>query len=335
MIYPWQEKQWQQVKHQRQQNHLPHALLLRGAAGTGKAEFAQALASSLLCQQLTAEAQACGVCRSCRLIAAGTHPDLIVLRPEPPKDSTSKKPMLMIRIEPIRALLSRMAMTSQFEDGYRVVVLENAERMTMEAANALLKTLEEPGRNSMLILTSSHPSRLPVTVVSRCQSLQFPQPSRAQALAWLCSMPGGAAAGESQAQTELRLDLVHGAPLLAQNAEQDQARQQFTTAMLAGMQQSALKHAAKLAALPHRQCLDWMLDWVADIARLQQLRTEQARLVNHDQRAALIRYAEQASAKRVYELYDQIAIYIRAEPIALNAELLWESLLLSWQGLKQ
>lgn len=341
MIYPWQNKQWQQLLRQREQNRLPHALLLRGAPGCGKAGFAQALAASLLCSQPAAGAQACGVCSSCRLIAAGTHPDLRVLRPEPAKNSTSKKPMLMIRIDTIRSLLTQMAMTAQIEGGYRVVILENADRMNVEAANALLKTLEEPGQNSLLILTSSHPSRLPVTVISRCQSLQFPQPPREQALAWLNAVvtnetPAAESSQERQRQAEIRLDLAHGAPLLAlQDADTAAAREILTAALLEGMQQSALKHASKLAALPLRQSLGWMQDWVADLVHLQQLDTNQIRLVNEAQRSALSRYAGQVSTPRSYELYDQICVYIRAESIALNAELLWESLLLSWQGLKQ
>jgi DNA polymerase-3 subunit delta' len=252
-----------------------------------------------------------------------------VLRPEAAKKSTSKKPLLMIRIDTIRALCARMAMTSQFEGGYRIAVLENADRMNIEAANALLKTLEEPGGNSLLILTSSHPSRLPVTVVSRCQGLRFPRPDSSSVLPWL--------EAQGLAQAGLKLRLAHGAPLLAlaQDADFAEARQQLSEALLANMKQAALSHATRLASLPNHQVLSWMLDWVSDLVRLRQVSASEARLVNEDQRKALQAYAAQLNNQRLFELYDQITGYIRAESIALNAELLWENLLLSWQGLKQ
>jgi len=329
MIYPWQNTQWQQLMQQRAQHRLPHAVLLYGDAGLGKAEFALELAASLLCRAIAGNGQACGVCSACQLLKAQTHPDLVLLRPEAAKNSTSKKPVLMIRIDAVRALCARMAMTSQFEGGYRVAILENAEQMNIEAANALLKTLEEPGANSLLILTSSHPSRLPVTVVSRCQGLRFPRPDSQQALPWL------QAQGLSQA--ELRLRLAHGAPLLAMalDADNAEARKQLCEALLANMKQASLSHAARLANLPNQRLLSWMLDWVSDLVRLRQLGADDARLVNEDHRQALQAYARKLNNQRLFELYDQITAYIRAESIALNAELLWESLLLSWQGLKQ
>ncbi len=329
MTYPWQKSQWQQLMQQREQDRLPHAVLLHGDTGLGKAEFAHALAASLLCRDNDLHGQACGVCSACQLLAVDTHPDLMVLRPEAAKKSTSKKPMLMIRIDTIRALCARMAMTSQYDGGYRIVILENADQMNAEAANALLKTLEEPGESSLLILTSSRPSRLPVTVISRCQNLRFPRPDTGLALEWLESqgLPNAA----------LKLRLAHGAPLLAmaQNDELAAARQQLNEALLANMKRVVLNHASALASLPNYQPLGWMLDWVSDLVRLKQLSADQVSLVNEEHRAALQKYASQVNTQRLFRLYDQITEYLRADAIALNAELLWENLLLSWQGLKQ
>jgi len=314
---------------QREQNRLPHAVLLHGDNGLGKAEFAHALAASLLCRENDEGGRACGVCSACQLLAVDSHPDLMVFRPEAAKNSTSKKPMLMIRIDTIRALCARMAMTSQYEGGYRIVILENADQMNAEAANALLKTLEEPGQSSLLILTSSRPSRLPVTVVSRCQNLRFPRPDTHMALQWLETQ------GLANAASKLRL--AHGAPLLAmaQNDELAEARQQLNEALLANMKRVVLSHASVLASLPNHQPLSWMLDWVSDLVRLKQLSANNASLVNEEHRAVLQKYASQVNTRRLFGLYDQITDYLRADSIALNAELLWENLLLSWQGLKQ
>jgi DNA polymerase-3 subunit delta' len=328
MIYPWQTQQWKQFVQQREQNRLPHALLLFGDAGIGKAQFARDMAASLLCQSPNDTGMACGHCSACKLLVAQTHPDLRILRPEPPKDSTSKKPLLLIRIKAIRELCTRMAMTSQFEQGYRIAILENADGMNIEAANALLKTLEEPGQNVLLILTSSHPYRLPVTIRSRCQGQRFPRPPREQVLSWLQA--------NQVSQAELKLELAHGAPLLAleQLSDDNDARGLLSAALLAGMKQQGLAHASALANLPSHQGLSWMLDWISDLVRLKQLNMDAVRLVNQDHHAALKAYAGEADLRRLYGLYDLVCSYIRAESIPLNGELLWENLLLSWQGLK-
>ena len=266
-------------------------------------------------------------CSACHLLAAETHPDLRVLRPEPPKTSTSKKPLLLIRIDAIRELCKSLAMTGQFADGYRIAILENADGMNIEAGNALLKTLEEPGTNVLLILTSSHPYRLPVTIRSRCQGLRFPRPAREQSLAWLQA--------QKVAQAELMLELAHGAPLLAVAQDSDDARGLLSTALLAGMKQQGLAQAASLAALPNHQGLSAMLDWISDLVRLKQVTPGDVRLVNQDHHAALKAYATEADLNRLFALYDLVCSYIRTESIPLNAELLWENLLLSWQGLKK
>ena len=244
-----------------------------------------------------------------------------------PKSSTSKKPLLLIRIDAVRELCKSLAMTGQFADGYRIAIIENADGMNIEAGNALLKTLEEPGSNVLLILTSSHPYRLPVTIRSRCQGLRFPRPARKQSLAWLQA--------QKVAQPELMLELAHGAPLLAVEQDSTDARGLLSAALLAGMKQQGLAQAASLAALPNHQGLSVMLDWISDLVRLKQVTTGDARLVNHDHQAALKAYAAEADLARLYTLYDLVCSYIRTESIPLNAELLWENLLLSWQGLKK
>ena len=109
---------------------------------------------------------ACGNCESCKLINAGTHPDLRLLKPTPPATSTSKNPVLSIKIDALRDMYRVLSETSQF-GGYRIAVIEDADKMPVQAANSLLKTLEEPGKDTLLLLVSSHPHHLPVTIRSR------------------------------------------------------------------------------------------------------------------------------------------------------------------------
>ena len=326
MIYPWQSAQWQQIVRQRQQDRLAHALLLQGPAGTGKKHFAHALANALLCRQPTDSGGACGCCETCKLVKAGTHPDLRLLKPTPPATSTSNNPVLSIKIDALRNMYKALSETSQF-GGYRIAVIEDADKMPAQAANSLLKTLEEPGRDTLLVLVSSHPHHLPVTIRSRCQSIRFQVPESAAALAWL---------GESGVgNVHTALKLAHGAPLLARDFVENHAeeRELLVKALNARVRgESSIQYAQKLAQMPRDYLLTWLLDWVSDLGRLLTCGND-AELVNEDQRKALEARAGNADTGKVFDLHDQINSLIKAEGIALNLQLLWENLLISWDNI--
>lgn len=326
MIYAWQQPQWQQLMRLRQSQRLPHAMLLYGSIGTGKHDFARALGQALLCKATNADGFACGVCEACHLLFAGTHPDLNLLRPEPPENSTSKTPLLSIRIEAIRRLCSKLSVTSQY-GGYRIAIIEQAEHMASAAANSLLKTLEEPGERTLLLLVTSRPHRLPVTIRSRCQALRFAVPEKAQALSWLQS--------KAIDRPDEVLNLAHGAPLLAASIaeHQLQGRELLATALLATINGgTSLEYAQKLAEIPKQLSLAWLLDWVADLVRLLSCGSDVV-LVNEHAKQQLQQRASRADLRRAYQYHDIICGYIRAEAIALNPQLLWENLLLSWEDI--
>lgn len=325
-IYSWQKEQWSHLQRMQQTQRLPHALLFYGTEGTGKTVFARSLAGALLCQQPVEGGMACGECSRCHLVAAGTHPDLSILLPSPPKNNKSKKPALNIRIDDIRELCSKLASTSQME-GYRVAVIEKADRLVIQAANALLKTLEEPGAATLIILVTSNPHRLPVTIRSRCQSIRFTSPGKAEALAWLD--------GQGIKKAEVVLNLAHGAPLVAARYEDEhlQNRELLSKALLAAIRgESSLAYAQKLTHLPKDRGLAWLLDWTGDLVRLK--RCEQGSvIINEDFRESLQKLAKKADIKRIFAYYDLICDYIRQDGIALNPQLLWENLLISWDKL--
>jgi len=153
---------------------LPHALLIHEEPGSGGEWLAGWAARLVLCSS-PAEAP-CGRCGPCRRAAQGQHPDLIFVRP--------LEASTQIRIEQVRELGAELALTAH-QGGYKVGILSPADSMNRFAANALLKTLEEPPRGTLLILVASQPSRLPPTILSRCQRVRVRAPERADAVAWL------------------------------------------------------------------------------------------------------------------------------------------------------
>jgi len=177
---PWHADAWARLQARRQRDALPHALLLAGPAGLGKRDFLAAFVKGLLCQNTT-DGVACGTCRSCHLVAAGTHPDVIALSLGLRKDGATRSEIV---VDQVRELSQRLAMASQF-GGWQVATIDPADVMNTAAANALLKTLEEPTPSTMLVLVADEPARLPATIRSRCQRIDFMVPSRDVALAWL------------------------------------------------------------------------------------------------------------------------------------------------------
>jgi DNA polymerase-3 subunit delta' len=146
---------------------LAHAYLFLGAEGVGKTTTAQALAAALNCTQLREDGDACGACPSCRRLAAGTHPDFLVISPEESKTQ--------ITIDQVREL-RRLTNYPPLGGGWRVVLIKPAEALTAindAAANALLKTLEEPPPQHLLILSARREADLLPTISSRCHKLTF------------------------------------------------------------------------------------------------------------------------------------------------------------------
>lgn len=177
---PWHAEHWSRLQARRQRDALPHALLLCGASGLGKRDFAQRFMQGLLCTQ-PVDGDACGHCRSCLLVIAGTHPDVVSLTFGLRRDKTLRTEIV---VDQVRELSARLAMSSQF-GGWQVVTIDPADAMNSAAANALLKTLEEPSAQTMLILLADAPWRLPQTIRSRCQRIDFHLPAAGEARAWL------------------------------------------------------------------------------------------------------------------------------------------------------
>ena len=203
---PWQQRVYAQTTAALDSGRLGHGLLFCGPAQLGKRALAERLAKRILCIDRNADGEPCGRCRSCQLFVAGTHPDYAVVTLEMNKEGTKLRTEIVI--EQIRHLSERMSLTPQY-GGAQIVILDPADAINHAACNALLKTLEEPHPGRYLWLIASRPGRLPATIRSRCQRVEFRLPPAQESLQWLQGR-GHAAAAAAEA-----LDGARGHPGLA------------------------------------------------------------------------------------------------------------------------
>ncbi|WP_312934005.1 DNA polymerase III subunit delta' [Pseudomonas sp.] len=320
--YPWQEALWQQLAGRAQH---AHAYLLHGPQGTGKRALAERLMARLLCQQ-PRDTDACGQCKSCLLLKAGTHPDNFILEPE-----EADKP---IKVDQVRELVAFVVQTAQL-GGRKVVLIEPVEAMNINAANALLKSLEEPSGDTVLLLVSHQPSRLLPTVKSRCQQIACPLPSQAQSQAWLASALPDAEEHERQ---EL-LALASGSALMALSLHQQGVREQRALVVegvkkLLKQQQSPSQLAEAWNGVPLLRLFDWFCEWSQRVLRYQLTQDEQG-LGLADMRK-VVQYLAQKS-RQASVLDTQTWILDQRQKVLgkanLNRALLLEALLAQWAQL--
>ncbi|KPK37706.1 MAG: hypothetical protein AMJ69_10635 [Gammaproteobacteria bacterium SG8_47] len=318
---PWLQTQWGQVSRQMEQGRLPHALLLTGPTGVGKLTLARALTRSLLCEQRSDEGAACGECRGCRLMAAGTHPDTVEISPE--EDSK------VIKIDQIRTLSSYLSLTTQY-GGAKVALVHPADALNVNAANSLLKTLEEPAAHAVLILCTSRPASLPATVRSRCQTLRVGIPPADVAAQWLAPQ---LQSGEFSA--EQLLALASGAPLAAAalvGSDSLACRRRVVeglAAVVTGRQDPVSVSSEWLKAgaeLP----LYWLYSVTTDIIRLRSSPEHGASVANADLMATLQRIGERVNLRELFARHDQLTAALRAARGQANPQLLLEDLLIGW-----
>ncbi len=204
---PWLEPAWLAFSKRRAQ--LPHAILLSALPGCGLDQLLASVAASILCTHVASDGYACEKCRSCLALQSHTHPDFYKLSPPDGKVS--------IGIDDVREVCERLSRTA-LAGGYQLAVIDPAHAMTTAAANALLKTLEEPSPGTVVILLSEHPGKLLPTLLSRCQRIHVNRPSSEQAKSWL-----NEALSLSEKDSANLLALASGSPMLAAELHQQKA----------------------------------------------------------------------------------------------------------------
>ena len=234
---------------------LPHGLLLQGPAGVGKERFASALAAALFCTGRRERLEACGTCAECQLSRAGTHPDVHWVRPLEDKKT--------LGVDQVREMCEQLAMTSM-RRGYRVAIVAPADRLTLQAQNALLKTLEEPAPRTVIVLVTARPSALLPTLRSRCQRIEVARPDRELAARWLAETLG-------RTPPPRLLAVAGGAPLKAATLAPhfERLEEQMTGLLEAflGGRIDVTRAAADMQGegLPAR--LDWVEGWLGSLVQ--------------------------------------------------------------------
>lgn len=251
--YPWHRPVWSALM--RDATRLPHALLLHGPEGLGKRAFAWRLAYATLCLTPDAQGDACGRCLSCARFAAGTHPDLRLVTPL--EDGRT------IAIDQVRALREFAALRPH-TSARKFALLAPAEAMNLNAANALLKLLEEPPSATVLVLVASRPAQLAATIRSRCAAVPFRPPPANEAVQWLQA--------QGVAQPQAALNLSGGAPLgaalLARSGDLDaHARFRQELEELSRGRLDPLACAVRWKSYGAERCLAWLQRYLGERLR--------------------------------------------------------------------
>lgn len=331
---PWHQSALRELLARRAR--MPHALLLTGREGFGKVEFARSLAQSMLCEQPLEGGLACGVCPACGWFGEGNHPDFREVLPDNlvedeaegdvetrATDTKPEKKSAQITIEQIRNLQQFITLSTH-RAGWRVLVLHPAEAMNPQAANALLKTLEEPTPQTLMLLVTDQAGRLMPTVRSRCQVVTVPGCEPAVAERWLLEQ------GLDSANAKAAVAQAGGAPLLAL-AWSDEAwqasRRQVMSALAEPERADWLQLAGTLEKADLKAILLWVHTWCCDLV-LQQ----QAGIVRHhpDYAQAATRLAQRAPAASLFRFESELRQLRRHIQHPLNARLWLEHLLLSY-----
>jgi DNA polymerase-3 subunit delta' len=313
-LHPWQRL----LRDSRSAGRLPHSTLLLSTPGLGAEHLADWLAAATLCQATPALAP-CGACPSCMLLRSNSHPDYHLVKLE---DEAKQ-----IKVDQVRELIDALSLKS-YRGGYKVGVIEGAEALNTNGANAFLKTLEEPSADTLLVMIARPTHRLPATIASRCLRIALRPPTTAAALAWL------AAHGPAGQDFTAALVLAGGAPLLALEL-QEAGIAALEAAMLADLKALAagavdvtlLADQWVRSNLPLR--MTWLENWITCRVHTS---LGAGNLTQTAGRVRLPGALLKPKIRPLFELLDAIRELRRLASTGMNQQLALEALLLGGSG---
>ncbi len=315
-LFPWFANTWQQLSAIGKNKQI--SLLFTGPSGIGKKILAEQYAKFILCKQNFHHS--CGQCRSCILFNAGNHPDFYCLQPEDKGH--------IIKIDQVRELTDHLSQTSVLGD-YQVVIIFESERMNRAAANAFLKTLEEPRGKVCILLTSDQPSFLPATIRSRCMKINLALPKQALSLQWL------------SAECELAenyLSFADNLPLKARAyaiTDYRSKRNAVLQSLVAIENKNLLPmEVASRHFNEAESCVEILFSLIQDLIRIKV--ASQAGLIHYDQLELLSKLSAKFSAKALFQFLDVLinSSRILKGQTKINSQLLMEEIFISFNNLR-
>ncbi len=324
MIYPWQSEYWHQAIRNLNDNRLAHAILLSGPAAIGKLEFCLSFIQRLNCTNPSLDDYACGECKDCHLFKARTHPDIRLINVD---EETEKNKVEQIKVDDIRDINQFITLSRQ-QGSYKIVCINYAETMNVNAANALLKTLEEPPQNSILFLISHRADALLPTIKSRCQTWKFKLPDEAESLHWL-----GQQKVLDNWQSLLRV--AGNRPLLAQELQESglgENRADYYRELGKFLQGKIkiTKISAKLQDEQLERLVVWQQAWCADLVRCH-YENQPITLENPDIRRSLHSLVGLVDLHSLFRFMDKLIELRRFSNAPLNKRLFIEDMLIRCQ----
>jgi DNA polymerase-3 subunit delta' len=310
--FPWHAQAWGEFEAALGAGRLGHAYLIEGPRGLGKLHLAFRMAARVLGAAWSAADPPVPL----------QHPDLLWVTLEEDDEGKQKK---QIGIQQVRDACERLAMTS-FAGGWKTAVVWPAEQLNAHAANALLKTLEEPAPQTLLLLVRSRLDTLPATIASRCQRVRIAPPKVEEAVQWLQDRAGNE-------DWRRLLALAGDAPLMALLLAQEGFReldQGFTNDVLEVLahRREPLELAAGWARHPLPMTLRWLDTWTADLVRLKSAGI--APILDSGQQQALQKSLEGIPLQRLFRYKDEVRSAMTRTDGVLNPQMLLESLLAPW-----
>ena len=328
MILPWHRSAYTKINKMIDQNHLPHALLITGVQKIGKFEFAQTLIQKLLCKE-----SSCGKCGTClslmkdqpnanlehsALIRRSHYPNLIYCRVELNDSGSMSKD---IRVDQIRAFCESLGKTA---DSLQIGIIFYADQMNVNAANGLLKTLEEPRKNTLIILLAHNARSLPQTILSRCQSIHINPTYEQESAQWVSKHI------DKDSRTDFDalqlLESSHGVPYKALEDLKDDYFLQYQN-----WQNLLLEIAISPTKIYNTEIFDG--NEIEVLKCLQQLLNEgiKIKILNHEgANLELNKVVEKTSNNYLFKLLDDINCAISMSQTTVNMKLLLDNVLIVW-----
>ena len=358
MTYAWLENAREQYA--RLSARLPHALMIQGPAGIGKGQFAIEIVASLVCDAPVLSQQtvsACGQCRNCTMFHSGNHPDFHFVSTElyvkdntaaslsyaeryleDPAKRAKRKPRRVISVEQIRQLINDFAF-SHHSAKHKVALIQPADAMNSNAANALLKLLEEPNPDSVLILVCDNIAALPLTIRSRCISIQVKIPAIDQSVSWLLTQ------GVNQSTAQQALAISCGAPLIALSYCESEEIEHFKAVLKvlgAIVNQDINPITAREDLIRLQQpdvLLAWLqiiLKWLIMMSANQDDNSDKAWRAYEKELLPLFSVTQGISKVGLFRLYDALLDAIKQDLSVANVSLMLDKwLILFWRILRQ